>query len=105
MQINVPTAAPFFSGLPNQIMYCISSPNSHMQNWNSNLNIDQKKIENQHVVTTTQYYCNTTATPQIYQIANNSIINTTVNNESNNLEIKDIVEEDKKFQCSVVSRN
>jgi hypothetical protein len=27
MEMNIPTASPFFTGIPNQIMYCISTPN------------------------------------------------------------------------------
>lgn len=108
MEINVPTAAPFFSGLPNQIMYCISTPNPHIQNWNAhqNFNSDQKKIENQHVVapTTTQYYYSASV-PQAHQPPNNDSVN--INGVNNNFEDnkpnKPCDERDRNFQCTVVS--
>lgn len=33
MEINLPTASPFFTGISNQIMYCISTPN--LPTWNT----------------------------------------------------------------------
>lgn len=52
MEINIPTASPFFTGIPNQIMYCISTPN--LQSWNAtnmyNNNDQQKKSENTSIV-------------------------------------------------------
>lgn len=108
MEINVPTAAPFFSGLPNQIMYCISTPNPHIQNWNTHpsFNVgEQKKIENQHVVvpTTTQYYCNVSA-PQSYQATNNVAVSVPVNNNFDESKVnRDYEEGEKNFQCTIVS--
>lgn len=108
MEINVPTAAPFFSGLPNQIMYCISTPNPHIQNWNAHqsFNSDQKKIENQHVVapTTTQYYFSASV-PQTHQPSNNVLINNSSlnNNFEESKPNKPYDEGEKIFQCTVVS--
>lgn len=52
MEINIPTASPFFTGISNQIMYCISTPN--LQSWNAsnmyNNNEQQKKPENASIV-------------------------------------------------------
>lgn len=56
MEINLPTASPFFSGLPNQIMYCISTPTY------AGYSTDPKKLENSHqqvvVSQANQYYYN-----------------------------------------------
>jgi hypothetical protein len=107
MEVNVPTAAPFFSGLPNQIMYCISTPNPHIQNWNVHPNFatEQKKIENQHVVAqATQYYCNVSA-PQTFQPENNVVVTPADRNGSfeEDKPNRSFEERERNFQCTVVS--
>lgn len=90
MEINVPTASPFFTGIPNQIMYCISTPSNLPAAWNATNNAVataiysndlQKKPENassiiqpqainantqlQQPAQTTQYYYSTTTASAI----------------------------------------
>lgn len=67
MEINIPTASPFFTGISNQIMYCISTPNLPAA-WNAAGSAysteQQKKPENAPIIqpvanpqnTQAQYY-------------------------------------------------
>lgn len=132
MEINIPTASPFFTGIPNQIMYCISTPN--LQSWNAsnmyNNNDQQKKPENtsivQPVVTTqttqNQYYYgngNTAITQNIqafnqnYPSASNDTSKVNSGNFSDNndqnknqqqeRENRFFNDEGRAFECAVVN--
>lgn len=78
MEINIPTASPFFTGISNQIMYCISTPNLPAWNTGATFTTDhQKKPENQSIIQplgNTQNPTNQVATAQYYYGNTNTAI-------------------------------
>lgn len=106
MEINLPTASPFFSGLPNQIMYCISTPNLSSQY--AGYNGDQKKMENSQVVASpaSQYYYNPTTpsntTVQMFATTNEEFKPTIYDSNLTRSQSRFFEEEGRNFECNVV---
>lgn len=115
--MEIPTASPFFSGLPNQIMYCISTPTTYA-GYAATASTDHKKIDASQVVTnqTNHYYYPPQNVPppppsappvQAFSVPTTTTASDEFKSpifDANRSQNRFFEEEGRNFECSVVSR-